>query len=179
MSTPLVTQMAAVPSGSRLKKKRPKKSPRAFVETDDAPSSPTPSRFPPTRVSETAVGLVGSPVSRTRPERKPLASFAVVRRSSGRLPRRTSSVVASSVADGADFARAVEEEDARARAAPGVGGTVHARVLRERVSEKVGEHEAHDAANPRGRGPAPLALARRSSSCARVSHVPTRSRESR
>jgi len=122
---------------------------------------------------------VGSPVSRTRPERKPLASFAVVRRSSGRLPRRTSSVVASSVADGADFARAVEEEDARARAAPGGGGAVHARVLRERVSEKLGEREAHDAANPRGRGPAPLALARRSSSRARVSHTPTRSKTSR
>lgn len=158
-----------------MKKKRP--SPRACVETDDASSSflPTPSSFPPSR----AVGLVTSPVSRTRPEKKPLASFAVVRRSSGRLPRRTSFVVASSVADGADFARAVEEEDARARAAPGGGGTVHARVLRERVSGKLGEREAHDAANPRGRGPAPLALARRSSSCARVSHTPTRSKTSR
>ena len=131
-----------------MKKKRP--SPRAFVETDDASSSflPTPSSFPPSR----AVGLVTSPVPRTGPEKKPLASFAVVRRSSGRLPRRTSFVVASSVADGADFARAVEEEDARARRARG-RGTVHARVLREGVSEKLGEREAHDAANPRGGDP--------------------------
>jgi hypothetical protein len=50
-------------------------------------------------------------------------------------------------------------------------GSVQARAFRARV--------AQDAAKPRGRGPAPLALARRSSSCARVSHVPTRSRASR